>query len=559
MKHLMLIILITIAAAGMAVSAEQTTHVQETRVFSGGNILTVDAKFSVADAMAIRGSTILAVGNKADVLAVVGKGSIHKHIDLKGKTVLPGFIDAHNHMIASSALSLFKKVGLAQYRNVDDALVYMKKQAAGATAQDWLLFINIDLSTQAFSEPALTTKHLNAISSLAPVVVWHAGGHKMTVNSAMLNLMGVTDDTPNPTGSEFTRYKDGSPDGNILGAGALFKALAVIEPFTKFNKSEGVQKLHADWVARGLTTVGLPGVQSPSDWKVATRLAASPNFNIRTRAYLLWTLLDQWDKAEIKPGDGNNMARAIGWKISVDGSNQAFTGLQREHYLNREDHGLEYMKLSDMESAVIEGTNRGGQIMMHGNGDAAIDNIIAAVSKSRQKNTKPIRPRIEHCSIVQDDQIEKLIENNITCSFLIGHVLLWGQAFRDNVFGLEKAQKLDRTGSFEKAGIAYSLHTDFGVTDLSPLEMVEVAVTRTLFAEPDYVLAPEERASIEGAIRGITSAAAWQLMSESEIGSLEAGKLADFVLLAKDPRKVAPKAIGEIEVLQTWIDGKRIH
>ena len=150
-------------------------------------------------------------------------------------------------------------------------------------------------------------------------------------------------------------------------------------------------------------------------------------------------------------------------KISADGSNQAFTGLQREPYLNSDNLGLAYMSQKDIDTAVIEGTKRGGQMAMHGNGNAAIDNIISAVQKARDAGVDVVRPRIEHCSITEDDQIAKLKELDISCSFLIAHVLYWGAAFRDTVFGPEKAVKLDRTGSFEKAGVPYSLHTDYAL------------------------------------------------------------------------------------------------
>lgn len=217
------------------------------------------------------------------------------------------------------------------------------------------------------------------------------------------------------------------------------------------------------------------------------------------------------------------------------------------------------MTQSEIDDAVAEGSRRGAQMAMHGNGDAGIDNIISAVAKARGDGLDLLRPRIEHCSIVQDDQIDKLKENEITCSFLIAHVLYWGEAFRDTVFGPEKAAKLDRTGSFERAKIPYSLHTDYAVSTLSPLEMIEVAVTRTLFTQPDFVLSPDERASIEHAIRGVTSVPAWQLMSEDEVGSLEEGKLADFVVLSADPRTVDPDQISEIQILETWIEGRRAH
>jgi predicted amidohydrolase YtcJ len=130
---------------------------------------------------------------------------------------------------------------------------------------------------------------------------------------------------------------------------------------------------------------------------------------------------------------------------------------------------------------------------------------------------------------------------------------------RDVIFGEAKAKLLDRTRSCEKAGIRYTVHSDFFVTDPDPLHMIEMAVTRKTWKEPDYVLAPNERVSVESAIRALTSEAAWQLSSEHEIGSLETGKLADMVILEKDPRKVDPDTIKDIKVSETWMDGRQTY
>jgi predicted amidohydrolase YtcJ len=127
------------------------------------------------------------------------------------------------------------------------------------------------------------------------------------------------------------------------------------------------------------------------------------------------------------------------------------------------------------------------------------------------------------------------------------------------VFGEEKAQLLDRARSVEKAGLAFSLHSDFMVTDPVPLHMMEMAVTRRMWKEPDHVLAPDERISVESAIRAMTINAAYQMNSETEMGSLEVGKLIDFVILDKDPRAIDPDTIKEIRVLETWMAGLRIY
>lgn len=533
-----------------------TAFAEETTVFSGGTILTVDDDFRVADAMAVRGNRILSVGTEESVRTAAGPDATT--VDLSGKVVMPAFIDAHSHPVVGGATQVFENVGIDRFDDIQDVLDHMSKVSSTGD-HEWLLFKNLDLTTQSFTKPQLTNKELDKISSKTPVVVWHAGGHKMTVNSKMLGLMGVSSDFQNLSGAELGRHDDGSLDGNVAGSVALFAALKEIKPFNEFDRFKGAVELGQNWAAQGIGTLGVAGVTGPEDWQVLIKLADSKEFPLRTRNYLQWAALPLWDEADVKPGTGDMNARAIGYKISVDGSNQAYTGLQREPYLNREDRGLAYMTQSEIDDAVAEGSRRGAQMAMHGNGDAGIDNIISAVAKARGDGLDLLRPRIEHCSIVQDDQIDKLKENEITCSFLIAHVLYWGEAFRDTVFGPEKAAKLDRTGSFERAKIPYSLHTDYAVSTLSPLEMIEVAVTRTLFTQPDFVLSPDERASIEHAVRGVTSVPAWQLMSEDEVGSLEEGKLADFVVLSADPRTVDPDQISEIQILETWIEGRRAH
>jgi predicted amidohydrolase YtcJ len=147
----------------------------------------------------------------------------------------------------------------------------------------------------------------------------------------------------------------------------------------------------------------------------------------------------------------------------------------------------------------------------------------------------------------------------VSASFLIGHVHFWGIWMRDRVFGPERVRHLNRARSVETAGVGFTLHSDFPVTVPVPLHMIEMAVTRRTWREPDVVLNPDERISVESAIRAITAEAAWQLFSEHEIGSIEAGKLADLVILERDPRRVEPDSIGSIRVLETWMDGRRVH
>jgi len=523
-------------------------------VFHGGVVLTMDTDFSVAESLAIHGDRILAVGDYKTVSELAGADA--QYYDISGRTLMPGFIDAHTHPVVGSATGVFHNVGITRFTSVEGALAEMARMRGQS---DWLLFKDLDLATQSFAEPAVTRRHLDAVSTVHPVVVWHAGGHRMTVNTPMLDRLGITSATPDPDDSSYGRFADGTPDGNIAGLTALLEALAAIEPFEQFDRESGAVGLAQSWVATGLTAVGIANVTSPDDWQVIKRLGDRAEFPLRTRSYLLWKSLAAWDQAGIGPGQGDAKTRIVGWKAVADGSNQAFTGLQRKPYLGKSTVGLAYMTPEMLYEAVIAGTGRGGQLAIHGNGDAGIDNIIAAVARARDAGVDVRRPRIEHCSIIQDDQLAALRELGISCSFLIAHVRYWGSAFVDRVFGAEKAAKLDRAGSFERAAIPFSLHSDYSVSSLSPLAMVEVAMTREMYGSNGEVLSEAEVPSLEAALRAVTSVPAWQMLSEHEIGSLEPGKFADMVVLARDPRDVAPTELAEIEVLQTWINGQRVH
>lgn len=531
-------------ALGLALSfaAPLAAEVEKTRLFHNGTILTVDEDFSEAKALAIRGNQILAVGALEDVSKAAGSGA--ERIDLEGSVMLPAFIDPHFHVLGTALNSLFEYVGLKQFTTVEEASSYM--QEAAKKGGDWLLFRDLDLSTQAWDKESFTREHADKISDRKPVFVLHAGSHKATVNSKFLELLG----------------KDPSHNGVLFGAEIFSEALPMIEPYANWDAQKGLKNAHPDWLAMGLATLGDTGTgtirSGPTELEILFAAAESGAFPLRVRSYLSNMHEESWRKADIKPGHGGDQIMVIGFKLSSDGSNQIKTALQREAYLNSQgDKGKAYLTQQDLNRQVQEWSARGFQLAMHANGGGGIDNIIAAVREAESKGVDVNRPRIEHCSIVHTDQLVSFKELGLSGSFLMGHVRYWGGALI-GVLGEERAKLLDRAGTFERMKIPYSLHSDSPVIETSPLEMIEIAVTRNLMSKPGYVLSPDERISVEAAIRAVTITPAWQMLSEDKLGSLEAGKLADLVVIAKDPRQIESDQISEIAVLETWIDGKKV-
>jgi hypothetical protein len=538
---------------------------QATTVFTGGKVLTVDADFSEAEAIAVCGNRILAVGSDAEVRQAAGDGA--KIVDLRDRIVLPGFVDPHTHVIAGSIVdSIMDYVGMARFQTTDEVLAHIAKRAAETPAGEWLVFRNFDPAVQEGIDK-LTFAELDPISTDHPIFVLNASGHLAYANSKAFEVSGIASDVINPPGGEFVRDADGNLTGFIKNNVAFLKIASNYPAMVEADPVEGLIKLLDKWGALGLTTVSELSLgalsQSPADAQVMAAAAQTGRLKARIRAYPFYTVgAEAWDEAGIHQGDGNAIARIAGYKLVADGSNQGFTGLQRDPYLGTEDdRGLAYMSPEELTGVALERAKKGWHLAIHGNGDAAIDNILGTCEALVEAgiDMSKVRPRIEHCSILHDDQIARMKELGLSASFLIGHVHYWGVAMRDEVFGEEKAQLLDRCRSAEEAGVGFTLHSDFMVTDPEPLHMIEMAVTRKTWKEPDYVLAPQEKISVESAIRALTSEAAWQLFSEREIGSLEPGKFADLVILDKDPRGVNPDAIKEIKVLETWMDGKQVY
>ena len=532
-------------------------------VFVNGTILPVDAAFSEHAALAIADNKVLAIGSQDDVLAAVERGA--KTVDLGGRVVLPGFIEPHMHFALLAGLGHLEDIGPFRRPTFEDALSALRDIAAAAGPDEWVMARQFD---PIMLDPPrdLTTRELDAIAPDRPAFVLNASGHVAYVNSRALALDGITRDSQDPPGGEYGRYEDGTPNGVLYGqsasSGILYRnqqiANRMQSGFVPAGREVGDQA-----AALGITTLcdqATGALAGPAELDSYRAMYDGGSMKARIRAYA-YSEQPGWDEAGVQAGRGDALMRVAGWKIVADGSNQGFTGRQREPYYTRDTVGIFYVEPEALREMAIDRTQRGWPLSLHGNGDAAIDSILDAVEAARDEgvDVNALRCRIEHCSILHDDQISRMQALGMVPSFLINHVHYWGHVMRDEVFGPEKVQLLDRCRAVEDAGLNWVMHTDAPVSPLGSLHKIRVAVERDLWAEPGTILAPDERVDVETAIRAVTRNAAWACHSEHEIGSLEVGKLADFVVLEDDPRRVEAMAISDIKISETWMDGAQVH
>ena len=534
----------------------------EVTVFLNGTILPVDAAFSEHGALAIAGNKILAVGSRDDVVAAAGRGA--RTVDLAGRVVLPGFIEPHMHFALLAGMGHLEDIGPFKRPTFDDALEALRDIAAAAGPDEWVMARQFD---PIMLDPprVLTTRELDAIAPDRPAFILNASGHVAYVNSRALELDGITRDSEDPPGGEYGRYEDGAPNGVLYGqsasSGILYRNKQIADRMASGFVGAG-REVGDDAAALGITTLcdqATGALAGPAELDSYRAMYDGGLMKARIRAYA-YSEQPGWDEAGVQAGQGDALMRVAGWKIVTDGSNQGFTGRQRDPYYTRDTVGIYYVEPDALREMVIDRANNGWPISLHGNGDAAIDSILDAVEAAQGEgvDVQALRCRIEHCSILHDDQIKRMVALGIVPSFQINHVHYWGHVMRDEVFGPEKVQLLDRCRAVEDAGLNWVMHTDAPVSPLGSLHKIRVAVTRDLWKEPDTILAPHERVGVETAIRAVTRNAAWACHSENEIGSLEPGKLADLVVLEEDPRAVEPTAISDVRISETWMDGNQV-
>ena len=522
-------------------------------IFTHGPIYTMANGAPEARALAVRNGRIVAVGSMDAVAAFRGPDT--QVIDLAGRALLPGFVEPHMHS-ALAVLDSWLDVGPFTTTSIDQALEKIRAEAARSKPGDWVRAQLLDPSLMPGA--AVTRQRLDAVAPNNPVFILESNGHIGYVNSAALRLAKVTRDTPNPPQGRFVRDDKGELTGRLEESPSYGPFLKVMPMPDAAQLVGSIRKLFNRASAVGCTSlhdagIGTGGVHDLDILNAAMR----DDPPVRYAGFLTSDRMDGWLERGIKPGTGTDRFRLQGIKFWSDGSNQARTGYQREPYLGSTSRGALNYTAEQLTEGVQRAHDLGGQVGIHANGDAAIDVTLDVYDRVLKRSPRADhRHRIEHCSMLHPEQIQRMASLGLSPSFLIGHVHYWGKALRDNILGAERVRFYDPCASALKGGLRISLHSDYNVTPIEPLRYVDNAVNRTM-RDGGGVLNPAERISVAQALRAVTIDAAWQCQMDNLVGSLEPGKYADLVILDRDPFRIPPEEIGKIKVQETWLEGKR--
>ena len=541
----------TVAAAGLAsgcASGADESGLAPDVVVVNGNVLTQDAAQPTAEAFAIKDGRFVAVGTNDDVQNLIASGT--EVIDAAGATVLPGFIDAHSHP-SGAGLNALKNVdtNLGSIARMQEAL---RARAAETPPGEWIVGYMYDDTKQEEGRP-VNRLDLDAVSTEHPIVVGHRGGHTGVYNSRAFATAGVTVDTPDPFGGRFYR-EDGELTGQVAErARGVFN---VSSTSTREERAAGVALICRQMNAHGLTSVHQAGTSSTAFTAYQDAREAG-DLTFRVYAMARGGTFPSLNRAGIRTGFGDEWLKVGPVKFAADGSASERTMAMSTPYAGRpDDYGILTMTQEEVHEAVEEGHRSGWQVAIHANGDVTIDMVLNAYERvQREWPRADARHRIEHCSLVNPSLLQRIADGGFIPAPFYTYVHYHGEKWIE--YGEEKMEWMFAHKSFLDYGIPVAPASDHSPGPYEPLMAIQSMVTRKDFS--GRVWGPSQRITVDQAINVCTVNGAFASFDEGEKGTITAGKLGDFVVLAEDPHDVDPDRIKEIQVVRTVVGGTTVH
>jgi len=519
-------------------------------IIRGATIYTMDPAQPRAEAIALRGDRILAVGSRTYVERFADRTT--RVIDARGQTLLPGFIDAHSHPLLQS-VATGVDVGLASIAEVKAALA---RQSAATPAGHWVIGIMYD-DTKFREGRALTRRDIDEVVATHPVIVRHRGGHTAVVNSRAFELAGITRDTPDPVGGKFFR-EDGELTGKVAElAVEVFDRVGTWPVEDRATRAKSAALISRKMAACGLTST--TDAFTERDNFIAyqdARAADELCFRITVMPNGRAELYSGMKMAGLRSGFGDEMIRIGAVKYAADGSASERTMRMSTPYTGRpDDFGILTMDQAQIDAAVEDALAHGFRIGIHANGDVTIGMVLDAYERGLKGWTGPNpRLRIEHCSLVNPQLIARIKALGVIPAPFYTYAYYHGEKWSE--YGEEKMERMFAHRSLLDAGITVAPASDFTPGPYEPMMALQSMVTRK--DRSGHVWGPSQRITIEEALRICTVNGAYASFEEHLKGSLAPGKLADCVLLAEDPHMTDPDRLIDIRILRTILGGRTV-
>jgi predicted amidohydrolase YtcJ len=547
--------LVVALAVALTPAFEAQAPARATLVLYNGRVLTLDGASTTTEAVAVAGERILATGGSAAMRAMATPNA--ELIDLAGRTLVPGLMDNHLHGAGGGP-----GVDLSRARSIDDVLAAVAARVKAA-APDAIVVSNSDWHEGQLREKRLPLRDdLDRVAPAHPVVLVR-GGHEYIVNTAALRHWKIDERSPEPAGGRITKYPDGRLNGELVDTAKTLVSLPAPPVRSLDERIAARVAEYATLHAAGLTTVRHPGI-SVDDYRLLQEMRRRGLLTMRVNALLRpggspAAVLAALDQSGLRDGEGDAWLRVGGVKLAIDGGFEG--GLMREPYATPWDEdgrfkGLQLMPTPAFQELVLALHTRGWRLATHAVGDAAIDLVLDAYDKAHA--AKPISGRrwsIEHAFIGRPDQLPRIKALGLALA-VQNHLYLAGPSLV-SYWGDGRAALTTPVRLYLDAGLPVSSGTDAPVVPYPPLWTFYHFVTRDTIS--GGVLGAAQRITPLEALRLATVGNAWLTFEEADKGTLEAGKLADMVLLSADPLTADAATVRDARVLLTIVGGRVVY
>lgn len=546
-------------AAPVAAQEAPAATARADRIFVGGPVVTLDAAGTVAGGLAVKDGRIVKVGTAAEVRKLAGPETIVT--DLKGKALLPGFVDSHTHFLGVGTTDLYEadlnSPPIGKVRSIDDIVRILAERARSVPEGGTITARGYDDTLLAEGRHP-TRLDLDRASTRHRIVIRHISGHFSAANTKAITDSGIGRDTPSPAGGEIRREADGTPLGVFDEAAMRLVKAGSPQGSSRQRQLAGARRASEIYAAQGITTVqnGSTGkavyealLDAKAKGMLPLRLVVLPNQALATAS-------------PPPPPAADAIAGGVVMgpvKLLADGSIQGYTGYLTQPYRVPPEGKTDYLgypsqPCAKLKERVRTNVRRGFQVAIHGNGDAAIDCILDAF-ESAKPAAGLYRPIIIHAQMTRADQIQRMKRIGAIPSFFSLHTYYWGDRHRERFLGPERAANISPTRWALDAEIPFTVHSDSPVVPVDEMLMLWATVHR--ITTSGKVLGPNQRIPVLDALRAMTINAAFQYGVETQIGTLEAGKLADLVILSENPLDHADR-LRDIRVVETMVGGRSV-
>lgn len=525
-------------------------------LFYGGPILTMEAAQDGANArttaLLVQNGRITGRGSKEELLLVCPAA---QQIDLEGRCLMPGFFDAHSHLLQfANTLQFCNLSNVNSFDELKQALTDFKNsQPADETG----VIIGFGYDQNRMAEGRHPDRYLlDQVSSTRPVMISHASGHMGVANSAMLQMLGLTDDIRDPQGGRYGRDAQGHLDG-LLEENAFLQRTSQAAPAGDAEQQQEnmlrlLDRAQQIYFSFGITTAQ-EGMLRQEDFATYRRSAAQGRLKMDVVGYAdLRNCPDLPDRFPEYRQTYKDHFKVGGYKLFLDGSPQGRTAWMLEDYADEPGYkGYPVYTDKEVEDFVAQAQSANLQLLCHCNGDAAADQFIRA-----HKQASTHRDVMIHAQFLHPEQMLAMKAAGIMPSFFTAHSWYWGDAHIQHM-GMERAKGISAAASAKALGIPYTFHMDTPVLPPDCIDAVFCAVNR--ITSSGVKLDPSECLSTYDALLGITRYAAWQYFEEDEKGTLTPGKAADLVILSADPTAVDPADLRSVQILATFKNGECVY